>query len=65
MIETWKHKVIRESLEKGYSIPRIVSIFKLSTCAILNEIESDINSRIFKFDNLSPNTKYQVYTKNL
>lgn len=29
----------------------------------LKEIESDINSRIFKFDNLSPNTKYQVYTK--
>ena len=46
MIETWKHKVIRESLEKGYSIPRIVSIFKLSTCAILNEIESDINLKL-------------------
>ena len=30
----------------------------------LKEIESDINSRIFKFDNLSPNTKYQVYTKH-
>lgn len=46
MIETWKHKVIRESLEKGYSIPRIVSIFKLSTCTILNEIESDINLKL-------------------
>ena len=30
----------------------------------LKEIESDINSRIFKFDNLSPNIKYQVYTKH-
>lgn len=30
----------------------------------LKEIKSDINSRIFKFDNLSPNTKYQVYTKH-
>ena len=30
----------------------------------LKEIESDISSRIFKFDNLSPNTKYQVYTKH-
>ena len=30
----------------------------------LKEIESDINSRIFKFDNLSPNTKYQIYTKH-
>ena len=30
----------------------------------LKEIESDINSRVFKFDNLSPNTRYQVYTKH-
>lgn len=29
----------------------------------LKEIESDINSRIFKFTNLSPNTKYRVYTR--
>ena len=50
MIETWKHKVIRESLEKGYSIPRIVSIFKLSTCALLNEIESDTNLKLLIID---------------
>ena len=34
MKETWKHKVIREGLEKGWSFMRISKEHKLSVSAI-------------------------------
>lgn len=49
MNETWKHKVIRESLEQGYSISHIVSLFKLSPAVILNEIENDIELKMLHY----------------
>ena len=46
MSETWKHKVIREGLEDGHSFIRISKDTKLSVCAILREINEDINLKI-------------------
>lgn len=41
MIETWKHKVIREGLEQGHSVIRISKDTKLSVSAILRELDND------------------------
>ena len=49
--ESWKHKVIRESFEKGYSIPRISKEFKLSITAILGEINKDIELKYLYLSN--------------
>lgn len=46
MIETWKHKVIREGLEAGHSYVRISNDTRLSICTILKEIDEDINLKI-------------------
>lgn len=51
MVETWKHKVIRESLEEGLSIPHIVEKYRLSVSAILNEIDSDIELKMLQIEN--------------
>ena len=50
MRETWKHKVIRESLERGYSLPRITKEYKLSPTAIINEIEGDIELKMLMLE---------------
>ena len=46
MKETWKHKVIREGLEKGWSFMRISKEHKLSVSAIYNEVENDMDLKI-------------------
>ena len=51
MRETWKHKVIRESLERGYSLPRITKEYKLSPAAIISEIESDFELKMMMLEN--------------
>ena len=45
-MESWKHKVIRESLELGWSYMKISKTYKLSIPAIMNEIDNDINLKI-------------------
>ncbi len=40
--ESWKHKVIRESLEQGLSYMQISNKYKLSISAIHCEVENDI-----------------------
>ena len=44
--ESWKHKVIRESLEQGYSYIQISKKYKLSISAIYTEIENNIDLKI-------------------
>lgn len=50
MRETWKHKVIKESLEKGYSLPRITKEYKLSPAAIISAIETDIELKMLMLE---------------
>ena len=45
-METWKHKVIREGLEQGWSFTRISKEYKLSVCSIFAEVENDINLKM-------------------
>lgn len=44
--ESWKHKVIRESLEQGLSYMQISNKYRLSVAAICKEVEYDIHLKM-------------------
>lgn len=49
MVETYKHRVIKEGLEKGLSVKRISDETKLSISAIMSEIDKDIDLKILLY----------------
>lgn len=49
MIETYKHRVIKEGLENGLSVKRISDETRLSISAIMSEIDKDIDLKILLY----------------